>query len=209
MSNTQNKYLLISIFCALISLPSVSNAAILRYEFTGLIQGLSPSLTSGFTIGETLLGSYSVNTDTLAASDLIVTIGGDYRLTAQSGSVTIVDNFAGFLDAFIVSFSSTASGISGAPVGGAGPGYFDIQLDFSDTTVLDAASIPNTLPLDRAFDRSNINFPSDSERLSYVVTSYSRVSSVPTPATIWLFGAGLIGFAAIRRKNSQSTRQPA
>lgn len=161
-------------------------AAIVEFQFTGTVDGLDSGLTSEFALGESVIGSYKVDDVTFAATDLMVTIGGDYVLTATTGTVSIVPGTW-----FIVAFYS---GFTGNPIGGQTPEYFDIQLD-DPNTVLQSGVLPLSYDISSfGNDRSNINFPDDLNRLDFTVLS---ITAVPIPAAVWLFGSGLLGLVGL------------
>ncbi len=199
-----SNYLIIS---TLLLLPSTYvYSAIVNYTFTGIVVDLESSLTSEFTIGENLNGYFSVESDNptiqptrtiYSVSDLRVSIGDHYILTGSNGDMIITTG--GFAPGFTVYFSGSSS-VSGNPVNGLSPEYFDIQLDwFNGGSPLVSESLPSYIPLDTGVtDRSNINFPDDGKRLSFKTTS---VQIVPVPPAIYLFGSTVLAFFAfIRRK---------
>jgi len=202
------------LFCAcLLITPFLSAsafAAIITYQFNGVVTAVAPALDGGFDIDEILVGRFNVDTTgsqqssrtIYQASNLSIEIGGDYVVTGASGSMIITNdsNLGGsLLDGVTVSFSnSSAPNVFGAPVNGDSPGYFDIQLDWFTNGPLSSQDLPTFIPVNTGeYDRSNINFPSDSERLSYELTS---MTVVPIPAAIWLFGSGLIGLVGFAKR---------
>ena len=209
MKKILNVCLLITAFFS----ASVS-AATVSYQFTGIVTGVAPALIGGFDINEILVGRFDVDTlgtqqatrTIYQATNLAISIGGKYVLTGTSGSMIITNDMGlgGTLpDGITVYFSNSAAPtVFGGPVNGASPGYFDIQLDWFGNGPLSTQALPLVVPVNTGeFDRSNINFPSDSERLSYKLTS---MSAVPVPAAIWLFATGLIGLLGVTRRRMRS-----
>ncbi len=177
--------------CMFLLFTTVTYAAIVEFQFTGTVDGLDSGLTSEFVLGESVIGSYKVDDVTFAATDLMVTIGGDYVLTATTGSVSI---WSGTW--FAVAFNS---GFTGNPIGGQIPQYFDIQLD-DPNTVLQSGVLPLSYDISSfGNDRSNINFPDDLNRLDFTVLS---ITAVPIPAAVWLFGSGLLGLVGLARRKA-------
>ena len=184
------------------------------YQFTGIVTGVAPGLIGGFDINEILVGRFDVDTlgtqqvtrTIYQATNLTISIGGNYVLTGTSGSMIITNNMAlggTLLDGVTVSFSNSSTPtVFGEPVNGASPGYFDIQLDWFGNGPLSTQALPFVVPVNTGeVDRSNINFPSNSERLSYKLTS---MSAVPVPTAIWLFATGLIGLLGVTRRRMRS-----
>ena len=200
----------ISFLTVLLSLFYSSSAftAMLRYEFEGLITSTPTVLNDYFSTGDTLAGYFNVDTAGLQqssrtiyeASNLSVTIANSYYLTGSSGSFIV--NANQFFDGYSLSFSnSSGENVTGDPINGVTPGYFDIQLDwFSGNSPITSQSLLDIFPTNSSVtDRSNINFPSDSERLSYELTS---LRTVPLPASIWFLGSGLLLMVGFSRKDS-------
>lgn len=194
---------------SLIFSSQIATAAILTYEFTGEVARVAPALEGAFDVGELLVGRFNVDTDNATqqsyrtiydASNLLVTVGGDYSLIGTTGSMIVVDDHAlsdgDSFDSLTVAFSNSSTpSVFGPKVNGHSPGYFDIQLDwFDDQNPFDSQDLPASVRTDLgALDRSNINFPSDSERLSYKLTT---MTLVPVPTAVWLFSSalGLLGW---------------
>lgn len=190
--------------------PSISSATIVEYKFIGVVTNLVSSISNEFSTGELIEGSFKVDSTNktnqstrtiFSASDLLVSIGDDYNLIANTGSVIIRNESDPIGDGFSVVFDSF-SGISGLPVNGLSPGYFDIQLDWLfNNGPLISQNLPDMVPLfPNPIDRSNINFPADSNRLSFEVQS---VSVVPIPAALWLFASAL-GFLGYMNRDKLS-----
>lgn len=178
----------------------------ITYQFTGSITRLAPMLEEQFSTNDLLFGSFDVETTgtqqftrtIYPASNLSVTIGNDYFVSGTTGSM-IISKSSTFGDGITASFSnSSGTRVFGEPVNGSSPGYFDIQLDWFGGGILSSQALPAFAPVNTGeSDRSNINFPSDSERLSYKLTS---MTVVPVPAAAWLFGSALFGLIGLYRK---------
>ena len=192
----------------LVSLTSDLSAENIQFLFTGIVDQLDTPLTEEFSTGESVVGSYFVddtkvqyqsNRAIYSASNLAVRIGSDYTLTASAGSVIVHPNVW-----FLVSFSGAASGISGSPVGGSPPLYFDIQLDDSNG-LLSSGVLPREYPIAQfGWDRSNINFPDDGNRLDFAVRSIDA-AEVPEPSALILLATGAVGLLAyaLRRRKQK------
>ena len=169
-------------------LAGVASGKTLKFEFTGVGENLSPALLNEFSLGSPIVGRYSVAESSLQASDLHVTIGDDYSLTAESGRVHVSPGVW-----FLVSFHTD---VQGPAVAGRSPEYFDIQLD--DPNNLLEAGLPLSYPIQQfGWDRSNINFPDDARRLSFAVES---ITLVPEPCSVQLLWMLAIPFAFLRQR---------
>jgi hypothetical protein len=190
MANCKTRLLI----AALVGLFSINaHSTLIDFNFTGMVNQLDSTLITDFSLGDSISGSYKVDDVSFVATDLKVNIGDSYFLTATNGSVTVSPGVW-----FIVSFSGLASGINGAPVNGSPPLYFDIQLD-DDNNLLSSGVLPlhYSIP-DFGWDRSNINFPDDLNRLDFEVQSI-EVSTIPIPGSAWLFAIGIMGMTRIRK----------
>ncbi|MDM8560079.1 hypothetical protein [Candidatus Parabeggiatoa sp. HSG14] len=168
------KILLVSSFFTFFSVNS--HATIVKFQFTGIVSSIDSTLAKEFSIEESVVGSYKVDDSSFVASDLMVTIGEDYVLTANTGSVSVSPNVW-----FMVSFSGINSGINGIPVNGNIPLHFDIQLD-DDAGLLKSGILPLEYPISNfGWDRSNINFSDDSNRLDIEIQTIeqSNITSCP------------------------------
>lgn len=187
--------ILILLICSVFA--NQANAGSVKFEFTGVVTNLSSSLLTDFSIGETVYGTYIVDDSSFAASDLYVQVGNDYSLTADTGHVQVSPGVW-----FLVSFGAS-SGITGPAVNGNPPNYFDIQLN-DDNNLLEAGVLPLSYPISLfGWDRSNINFPDDANRLSFEVQSIS-VASVPLPSSAVLLFSALVGLLGINFYKKQA-----
>jgi hypothetical protein len=179
--------------------PAHVTAELIGFTFTGTVDDLDAPLENEFSLNESVIGSFVVDESNptyqpsrtiFPASDLKVTIGGDYILTAASGSVIVHPGIW-----YLVSFSGVDSGITGPPVGGNVPSYFDIQLN-DDNNVLPLRTLPRNYQISSfGWDRSNINFfdGSNSKRLDFNITSIQCTGAVPEPSGMLLLCLGALG----------------
>jgi hypothetical protein len=178
-----------------------ARAALLTVQFTATVTEVATVLGGGFSVGESVVGSFMVetadtnvadlDTGTYTATGLSLTVGGDYPLTALDGYAVIRDNFGGNLDVYDVFFSS---GVVGTPVNGRLPFAFDIQLNLTPNTFLSDA-YPLVVPLQQVtWDRSNMYFQDSTGRLSYEVNS---ITVVPEPTTGIQCVAALIALSSL------------
>lgn len=203
---------------------AAAEAAPLHYQFSGLVSRVDETLGDAFAVGEPFQGFFTIDSedrqpDPLAgqyfASDLSLTIGGDYVISSPSGNMMVHDHPAGgYADYFLVAFTGRFPErnhlIVGAPANGRAPIDFDLQFIFEDNSVFSSDAAPLSLPLppgtDFFFrDVSNIDFGDDSGRLSFQVTSVITVSDrsastvVPEPSSIALVLTGLVAGLCNRR----------
>jgi hypothetical protein len=140
--------------------------SIIEFTFTGIVDGLDPTLKNDFSLGDAVVGRYKVDDASRSATDLRITIGDRYVVRADVGSVSVNPGIW-----FLVSFSGPTSGIRGTPVNGVAPTYFDIQLDDSNN-ILERGVLPLVYRISQfGWDRSNINYPDCSNRLDFEVQS--------------------------------------
>ena len=208
-------------FCSV----AVTDAAPLHYQFSGLVSRVDETLGDAFAVGEPFQGFFSIESEDrqpdpllgdFFASDLALTIGGDYVLSSPSGNMKVQNNWAdGYADLFLVAFTGRFPErnhlIVGAPANGLAPVDFDLQFIFRDNSVFSSDSAPLSLPLPygnpdlERSDFSNIDFGDDSGRLSFQVASVTAVSNrpdftvVPESSSIALVVTGLVAGLCNRR----------
>ncbi|MFP6895702.1 MAG: hypothetical protein VCA38_03810 [Roseibacillus sp.] len=148
----------------------------IEFTFTGVVDKLDSTLTNDFSIGDAIKGSYKVDDTSNRASDLIVTIGDCYVITADVGSVQVSPGLM-----FLVDFTGVTSGMDGSPVNGMAPLYFDIQLN-DPNNILERGVLPTVYPISEfGRDRSNINFPDCANRLDFEVQTIEVRSGPEDP----------------------------
>ena len=187
----------------LLSLPAPTKAEILQFQFSGFVTGMEATLSGEFVVGETIVGSFAVDTTNLSpipdigdypASVLFLTIGEDYPVSAQTGALRVLNDFGGSSDHFHVSFDGP---LTGAAFNGLTPYEFDLVLPLPNAA-LSSEAIPLFLPFDLLDgNKSSIDFGSaDENTLDFTVTS---LVAVPEPSLVALLGAGAL-LLTIRRR---------
>jgi hypothetical protein len=79
------------------------------------------------------------------------------------------------------------------------PIFFDASGYYKQTFSYDASTTQSTSPL-TGFDTYNFNLFVDFALTGITLKDASPAAPVPIPATLWLFGSGLIGLGGIARK---------
>jgi hypothetical protein len=160
--------------CAALMMASTAEAALVNYHFSGTID-------SGSLIGETYSGSF-------AYDNLTLTHSGAESIGLSALAFNILSSVYSLSNA---DFTPTADFIDGSLLG---VSYLVSGIDPSFALVSASGSV---LPEDVAYF-SYQTVSGDSGFGSLTITS------VPVPATVWLFGSGLGLLALIRRKNQTS-----
>ena len=162
------------LFCTLLVMAPVSEAALINYNFNGAID-------SGALLGEIYSGSFSFDNAVLSNTGSESVILSSFAINFHATTYHLADaNFpstADFLNGLFLGVSYSASGFepSFALVSAAGLGLPDDLPYFSYDTVSG----------DSGFGSLN----------------FTNVSSVPLPGAVWLFGSGLAALmASCRRK---------
>jgi hypothetical protein len=192
--------------------PTPALAELIPLTFEATINTVAPELESAFTVGETVTGSFVVDTTASdlepgpdegdyaeAISELEADFGGyavtglDVGLYVRNGETPMVDNF------FV------SGDVSGSDVGGlSGPTFF---LDLGDTenTVFSSAAIPTELDL-ADFEVANVSlsFPDGGFNRSVVANVTELVYEVPEPAAPLLALVGALALAL--RSRAQTAR---
>jgi hypothetical protein len=189
-------------------------AALVTYQFSGNISevpfsvftsGLAGGVgANGFNAGLKLSGTYTVDTATTgllptglptqlyngSVTNLNFTVG-NYAGTFQSGGTNFTTINNGAPDLYSVNL-----GVNGGLVKGQTPSLFSINLVDETGTAFSSVSLPGSTP--PALSSFNVN------RWSLVfangaalVGSLDSLKAVPLPASVILFGAGLIGLVGL------------
>jgi hypothetical protein len=202
------KYITIA-FCILISLSNLTHAEILKYQFSGYIDRVGSEIGDGFTVNETLSGSFEIDTESLFqgiantrydATNLMVTIGGDYIITGSGGSMNFSEVPWG--ESIQVGFSNYGGSneVAGDLVNGATLGRFELSFDWTTTDPLYTQALPLEIDTLSSTDKSNLLYNTDPGLDGAVSLKITSMSAVPVPAAAWLFGSALIGLVGLRRK---------
>jgi len=182
---------------------SAAQAATIQFQFTGTVRSVSDSLLADFSLGESVVGTVTIDdADSIpqlaelggyAASDLTVTFGGDYTLMGSVGGGNVFDSF---IDVFDVDFYP--GDVIGPRTTQGRPDSFTLSLTFR-ASALASDALPLSLPLHLVQSQgSHVLFGGDpAHRLGFSVDS---VATVPEPTTGLLLLTGLLGLAGWRRE---------
>ncbi|HZJ14846.1 MAG TPA: PEP-CTERM sorting domain-containing protein [Chthoniobacteraceae bacterium] len=193
----------LAVISLLLFLPVPAKAEILQFQFAGFVTGIESTLSSEFAVGETIVGSFAVDTTNLSpipdigdypAFALSLVIGGDYPVSGQTGALKVLNDFGGSFDHFHASFDGP---LTGAAFNGLTPYEFDLALSLP-IAALSSEAIPLFLPLELLDGNlSSIDFGSaDENTLDFKVTS---LVAVPEPSLVALLGAGALFLTSRRR----------
>lgn len=167
--------------CAMFSMPFVADAALVKWELSG-----------GFNDGGTLTGSFVFDADVEMYSSVAITTTAGGLFAGTSYDSSDVTQESKFLLNVVTNFG--LPDLTGQNAFG-----------FSFESALTNAG--GTVPIDVDFGffpaESSCNTPScNSQAVIRVLSSgsVSSVVSVPVPAAVWLFGAGLIGLVSLAKR---------
>ena len=188
-----------------------AEAALVTYEFSGNISEVPGSLftsggtgANGFNTGLKLSGTYTF--DTAAAgllpsslpiqlynnsvSSLNLSIG-NYSAVLQGGGTNLTTVSSGN-----PAFYSVNVGTAGNLVKGLAPSLFSINLADETGTAFSSVTLPgNQAPNLNAFNVNRWTLAFSNGKT--LVGSLDTLKAVPLPATVLLFGAGLIGLVGL------------
>lgn len=191
------------------------NAATVQVQFTGSIDHVSTELLGGpVNVNDSFIWTFDVDTAPINSgsdtsnywiSNLVLNIGNNYNVSGGSniGDVLIANNWpSSAFDMFQVG-NYQVLGMTGPTVNNVwNPDSLAGRIRF-DGDYFSSTSLPNTLDMTQAIPaltsmklRFNVD---DSVYYGLDITSAS-ISTVPVPATVWLFGSGLIGLIGIARR---------
>lgn len=204
--------------CSLLVSGNVAHAALVTYSFTGGVSNISGALLSPtMNLTSAVTGSFQFDNATTGTSNLHVgnyagavtgmniSVGG-LTSTFSTGANTIsLFNNVGFGDRWKLVTEAT-----GASLNGYTPISFDLQLDhdgggaFNNTTLQNPPSLSSLTST-----RWRLIFENANGDLVSVRGVLNRLTAVPLPAAVFLFGAGLIslvGLGAGGLRNLRSTQ---
>ena len=192
------------VFLIFMSITSLSNASIIRYDFSGLVVSGSSQFPS-IENSDSWFATFFINTDELIFFSAINT-------PDITGRVTVGDNH------FPELTNDSLQLVAFTPIPGNTFGQLNIRAIYNtDTVQIDGITIESIdlsvtffmnqfLELEDTigmkFDESDFRNPSfnvfGDESISGTVTSFST-TIVPIPAAVWLFGSALVGLIGIKR----------
>jgi len=192
--------------CSLLVTGNAAQAALVNYSFTGSVSNISGALRSStMNLTSSVTGSFQFDNATPGSSNLHVgnyagavtgmnlSIGG-YATSLTPGANTIsLFNNVGFGDRWKLVTEATGGAIRGYT-----PISFDLQLDddageaFHNTRLQNPPSL-STL----SSTRWRVIFENADGNLVTVRGVVNRLTAVPLPAAVLLFGAGLISLVGL------------
>jgi hypothetical protein len=211
------KRLIVRIACAMVmggflwgGLPaSPALATLVTYNFTGAVGEVSTPLFSALNAGQTLTGSFTFD-NAIADSKTGSASTGRYNDAITSFNVNlgvwsaslgsegshnnnVIKIGNGSSDTFEV-----RAPLSGDGVGSYEPLYFRLTLKDPSGTVFGDDSLPSTGPSLSSFasDRFRIVFTSETG-IAKVRGNLTSLTAVPLPASVIMFGAGLIALVGL------------
>lgn len=203
--------------CLLLSVPGLASAAIVTYDFSGVLSVVAG--ISGPVVGQSFSGSlsYDAGTNLWSSPDgstrtysspltWQITAGGQqYSSFAQPKPggqiVTVVfDEYGGAFanDPLFPLASGGKTSISAAPQLGT-PEYIGMFFMFNSMRNGEGGRLPSTFE----YYYYPSGWPSGPDTIAVRgdITSFSeRPVATPLPAAVWLLGSGLVGLAGLRRK---------
>jgi hypothetical protein len=223
-NNTGNKLrvlVFITALTAVLGFTTLTNAALVTYQFSGTITGVYPSepgfpsILQAVQVGNTFTGSYSYDSATPPspspygglpyASGTHYQVPNTLSLTINNISIPIWGNT---LDVFVW------NNVSLFPSYPNHDGYYVTQSrTLSDPYFIDLGNwlLPSSTFSDGSLPVTSItpgvfNFYGQPGNISYLDGSMGTIvatNPVPIPPAIWIFGPGLLGLLGMRKKLSK------
>jgi hypothetical protein len=190
---------------------SEARAELVPFQFTGTVDSVDAALAGTFSVGQTLTGSYTIESTTLprggstsasAVFDALASLQidlGAYSAASSAAPEIQMDNAAA--DRYAV-VARAVDGLAGPDVGGLPLNFFGIRLDDSTGAALsDALILPTSLNL-AAFDsRRFFIFFGPIASPAIVGGSIDTLAAVPEPGSVSLAAlGGLTGLAYLARR---------
>jgi PEP-CTERM motif len=206
--NTMKKLHLLDAFLLFLVVASGSaSASLVEYQIHGTVGVVDTPLQGGaVNVGDVVTGSFSAEANSVndgpgfivySTSDLVLNIGNDYTVTSPEGYIYV---FTGVNGRIQIDFTQ-GLGLAGPAINGSWvPDYFDSQYNVNSNDY-STSSLPSVIDVSQPYigiDSSNLRFNVDDS--AEIKFSLTQISAVPLPATVWLFGSGLLGFIGAARQ---------
>ena len=196
-------------------------AGLVTFNFTGAVGDVNKALFPALNSGQTLMGSFSYNTDLATDSngsgnigrynDAVISVSlnlGSFAWTLGSESPSN-NNFVRIVNSSTDTFD-VRTPLTGSLVGSYEPLYFRVTLKDPSGSVFGDDSLPTTAPSLSSFasDRFRIVFE-NGNGVARVRGNLTSLTAVPLPPAVILFGAGLIALVGLgagswRKRNNTS-----
>jgi hypothetical protein len=198
--------------CVIASAAPVAVAVPITFSFTGIVTNVDSPLAVEFSLGESVVGSYTFESTTAdidpgdpttghydnAITAFTATFGGDYTVTqGLDNDIFVADGLPGNDVYSLFLTNPTAPTVAGLSLGALSIGLID-----TDSSVFSSDALPLTPPnlSDFEIDSSGtIYLGSPNQTMDFQLTS---LTLVPEPTTLALATLGLVGIGYRRRKRA-------
>ena len=185
---TRTALLVVLLFCAHIT---SANADLVTIDYSASFSGIT---NSGLPTGQ-VTGYFSYDTSAVGTNYLLYSVYPLVSFTMNDGASSL--DFGNGANISIISTPTTSRFIAvGTQVTGAGDYTISIEGDGAGAFYNGSTALPNNLFAENFDYVGNIEQDSTSD----AVGLYNISLSVPEPLTLSLFGAGLLGLGALRRR---------
>ncbi len=197
-----HRYLAVLVAMAAAGASTTARAGLITFSFAGTVDSVDPTLGGTFLVGQTLTGTYTFESTTVARAgsnstfavfDALTNLDftlGSYSASSSGAPEIQVDNDPPLpnVDRYAV-VSRASDGLTGPAVAGQSLNFFGFRLDDSTNTVFtDALVLPTSLNLSDFDNRQFFIFFGDSPAI--VSGTITSVSAVPEPSSLTLAGLG-------------------
>jgi hypothetical protein len=192
--------------CSLLLAETAADAALVIYSFTGGASNVNGALLPTVNLMSPVSGTFQFDSATPgtsgnypgAVTGLSLSIGGySASFTPGANAVTVFNNID-LGGGLMGDRWSLVTATTGSPINGYSPLRFDLHLDqeggsvFSDTTLQEPPSLASLTGT-----RWRLIFENAEGNLVRIQGSLSSLTPVPLPASVLLFGAGLVSLVGL------------
>jgi len=189
--------------CALLIPCAAAQAAFIQYSFTGTVGGANGALRSDLPVGSTMTGTFSFE-DTTSSTGVGRYPGAVQSFSLNIGSYSVSFDPAG--DVNLVRITDNPSGdlwrlrtsVMGPGIGQYSPTEFRLDLEDEDGLAITGSGLQDPPSLGALTSTQwRLVFEDATGSMVRVQGVMNSLTAVPLPASVLLFGAGLISLVGL------------
>jgi hypothetical protein len=200
--------------CSLLVPCTTAQAALVQYSFSGTVGGANGVLRSDLPVGSAMTGDFSFENETLPTGTGRY-VGALQSFSLNIGSYSVSLDHSGDLN--LVRITDNPSGdlwrlrtsVMGDGIGQYSPTEFRLDFEDEDGLAINGTGLQDPPSLgDLTSTQWRLVFEDAGGRMVRVQGVLSTLTAVPLPASVLLFGAGLISLVGLGAGGLRNLRRP-